>query len=203
MGTKYDAFLSYSHAQDKHLASALQSILQKLGKAWYQRRILRVFRDDTSLSATPHLWPSIQEALDQSRFLVLVASREAAQSQWVSKELGHWISSKSADTILVATTSGTLSWDAAADDFAWGPDCPLPPILKGAFDLRSSPNGSISANTGTARMRAIRHSCLCAPTSPPPFKESRRKISFPTSCDSSVELSCSRGRRRHFFSFSG
>src|SRR5262245_53687771 len=54
----YDAFISYSHAKDKPIAAALQSVIQRLGKAWYQRRALRVFRDDTSLSATPHLWPS-------------------------------------------------------------------------------------------------------------------------------------------------
>ena len=55
----YDAFISYSRAKDKPIASALQSVIQKLGKPWYRRRALRVFRDDTSLSATPHLWPSI------------------------------------------------------------------------------------------------------------------------------------------------
>ena len=51
----YDAFISYSHAKDKPIATALQAVVQKLGKAWYRRRALRVFRDDTSLSATPHL----------------------------------------------------------------------------------------------------------------------------------------------------
>jgi hypothetical protein len=55
----YDAFISYSHVKDKPIASALQSAIQRLGKPWYQRRGLRVFRDDTSLSATPSLWPSI------------------------------------------------------------------------------------------------------------------------------------------------
>ena len=55
----YDAFISYSHAKDKPIAAALQSIIQKLGEPWYNRRALRIFRDDTSLSATPHLWPSI------------------------------------------------------------------------------------------------------------------------------------------------
>jgi hypothetical protein len=65
----YDAFISYSHAKDKPIAAALQSMIQKLGKAWYRRRALRVFRDDTSLSATPHLWPSIEAALAQSRHL--------------------------------------------------------------------------------------------------------------------------------------
>ena len=72
----YDAFISYSHAKDKAIAAALQSVVQRLGKPWYRRRALRVFRDDTSLSATPHLWPSIEEALSQSRFLILLASPE-------------------------------------------------------------------------------------------------------------------------------
>jgi hypothetical protein len=42
----YDAFLSYSHAKDKALASALQSAMQRLGKPWYRRRALRLFRDE-------------------------------------------------------------------------------------------------------------------------------------------------------------
>ena len=61
----YDAFVSYSHAKDKPIAAALQSVVQQLGKPWYRRRALRVFRDDTSLSATPSLWPSIEQALGQ------------------------------------------------------------------------------------------------------------------------------------------
>src|SRR5688572_16313067 len=67
----YDAFVSYSHAKDKPIAAALQSVIQRLGKPWYRRRALRVFRDDTSLSATPSLWPSIEAALGNSRFLIL------------------------------------------------------------------------------------------------------------------------------------
>ena len=70
----YDAFVSYSHAKDKPIAAALQSVIQKLGKPWYRRRALRIFRDDTSLSATPHLWPSIEEALARSRYLILLVS---------------------------------------------------------------------------------------------------------------------------------
>jgi hypothetical protein len=70
----YDAFISYSHAKDKPIAGALQSVIQRLGKPWYRRRALRVFRDDTSLSATPHLSPTIEQALGQSRFFILLAS---------------------------------------------------------------------------------------------------------------------------------
>jgi MTH538 TIR-like domain (DUF1863) len=67
-------------------------------KLWYRRRALRIFRDDTSLSATPSLWPSIEHALGQSRFLILLASPEAATSPWVRKEIAFWLEHKSADT---------------------------------------------------------------------------------------------------------
>jgi hypothetical protein len=50
-----------------------------------------VFRDDTSLSATPHLWPTIEQALGESGFLILLASPEAAASHWVGKEIVFWL----------------------------------------------------------------------------------------------------------------
>src|SRR5215468_5751447 len=129
----YDAFISYSHAKDKPIAAALQRAVQTLGKPWYQRRALRVFRDDTSLSATPHLWPTIEQALGESRFLILLASPEAAASHWVGKEVAYWLEAKSADTLLIAVTDGALAWDNAANDFNWGEGTPLPPVLKGRF----------------------------------------------------------------------
>jgi tetratricopeptide (TPR) repeat protein len=129
----YNAFVSYSHTADKPIAAALQSAIQKLGKPWYRRRALRVFRDDTSLSATPHLWPTIEQALAESHFLILLASPEAAASQWVNKEVAYWLERKSAETLLIALTSGTLAWDNAIQDFGWHGDTPLPPALKGRF----------------------------------------------------------------------
>jgi probable HAF family extracellular repeat protein len=65
--------------------AALQSVIQTLGKPWYRRRALRVFRDDTGLAATPSLWDTIEQALGQSRYLILLASPEAAASPWVRK----------------------------------------------------------------------------------------------------------------------
>src|SRR5215468_7575774 len=129
----YDAFISYSHAKDKPIAAALQRAVQTLGKPWYKRRALRVFRDDTSLSATPHLWPTIEQALDESRYLILLASPEAAASHWVGKEVAYWLEARSADTLLIAITDGALIWDSAANDFAWDKSPPLPPALKGKF----------------------------------------------------------------------
>jgi tetratricopeptide (TPR) repeat protein len=129
----YDAFVSYSHARDKPIAAALQSAIQRLGKPWYRRRALRVFRDDTSLSATPSLWPSIEQALEQSRFLILLASPEAAASSWVDKEISHWLEHKSVGTLLIALTDGSLSWDNTVGDFGRSEGTPLPPALTGRF----------------------------------------------------------------------
>ena len=140
----YDAFISYSHAKDKPVAAALQAVVQTLGKPWYRRRALRVFRDDTSLSATPGLWPSIEQALAQSRFLIFLASPEAAASQWVGKEVAYWLQHKSGDTLLIALTDGDLSWDSVAGDFESSGAPALPQALRGRFaaepkwvDLRS------------------------------------------------------------------
>src|SRR3984957_19082505 len=129
----YDAFISYSHAKDKPVAAALQAAVQRLGKPWYRRRALRIFRDDTSLAATPHLWPSIEEALARSRYLILLVSPQSAASQWVGKEIAYWLSHKSIDTLLLALTEGELAWDGATDDFFWSDTAPLPPVLKGRF----------------------------------------------------------------------
>src|SRR5262245_66115802 len=129
----YDAFISYSHAKDKPIAAALQTVVQRLGKPWYQRRALRIFRDDTSLTATPHLWPSIEQALGDSRFLIFMASPEAAASPWVGKEIDYWLEHKSADTLLIALTDGALAWDNTSNDFIWSAATPLPTVLKGRF----------------------------------------------------------------------
>ena len=128
-----DAFISYSHAKDKPIAAALQSAIQKLGKPWYRRRGLRIFRDDTSLSATPHLWPTIEQALGLSRFLILLASPEAAASPWVNKEIAYWLDAKGADTLLIAVTDGAIAWDNATSDFTCVEGTPSPLALKGRF----------------------------------------------------------------------
>ena len=65
-GKSYDAFISYAHA-DAVFAPVLQRGLQQLAKPWNRRRAMEVFRDKTSLAASPGLWPAIRAALDASR----------------------------------------------------------------------------------------------------------------------------------------
>ncbi|MGB6768618.1 MAG: hypothetical protein WBE50_11085 [Methyloceanibacter sp.] len=68
-----------------------------------------------SLSATPHLWPSIETALGQSRYLILLASPEAARYPWIAKDVGYWLEHKSPDRLFIGLTDGELAWDGAAN----------------------------------------------------------------------------------------
>ena len=129
----YHAFISYSHAKDKPIAAALQSAIQKLGKRWYRRRAVRIFRDDTSLSATPHLWSTIEQALGQSGFFLLLASPEAAKSRWVNKEVSYWLEHNSIESLMIGLTDGELIWDEASADFVSGERMSLPPVLANRF----------------------------------------------------------------------
>jgi hypothetical protein len=129
----YDAFISYSHAADGRLAPAIQSALHRFAKPFYRLRALNVFRDKTGLAATPALWGTIEAALQQSRYLILLASPEASQSEWVNKEVTWWLDNRSSDTLLIVLTAGDLRWNTAARDFDWRTTSSLPALLAGRF----------------------------------------------------------------------
>jgi hypothetical protein len=130
---RYRAFISYSHAADRTLARALQRGLHQLAKPWYRPPAFRVFRDDTSLSATPALWSSIEQAMTDSEFFILLASPQAAASPWVDRELAWWMGHKPRQHVMIVLTDGELAWDAAAGDFNWAVTNALPPSLRGRF----------------------------------------------------------------------
>jgi MTH538 TIR-like domain (DUF1863) len=115
----YDAFISYSHRLDATIAARLQSELQRFAKPWYRMRALHVFRDQTSLAASPHLWTTIEQALADSRWLILMASPESAGSPWVGREIAWWRAHRPISHLLVAVTAGDLAWDERASDLDW------------------------------------------------------------------------------------
>ncbi len=127
-GPVYDGFISYSHAADDLLAPRLQAGLQRFAKPWWKRRAIRIFRDETSLSASPHLWSSITAALDGSEWFVLLMSPRAADSDWVNQEVEYWLAHKEADRILPVLTDGEFRWQDG--DFV---SDAAPPALHGAF----------------------------------------------------------------------
>ncbi|HEY7163557.1 MAG TPA: TIR domain-containing protein [Candidatus Binatia bacterium] len=129
----YKAFISYSHAADGKLAPAVQRALHHIAKPWYQRRTMRVFRDQTNLATSPGLWTSIQSALEDAEFFLFMASPAAAESLWVQKEVEWWLKNRSWQKFLILLTDGNLSWDEAGRDVQWTATNALPKQLAGVF----------------------------------------------------------------------
>ncbi len=169
----YDAFISYSHRLDAAITARLQSELEHFAKPWYQMRALHVFRDQTSLAASPHLWTTIEEALSDSSWLILMASPESAQSSWVSREISWWRTHRPMNHLLVAVTQGEVAWDESAGDLDWGTTTALSKEALGRgfteeprwVDLRWARDQEDSLRSGDPRLQdavadlaaAIRH----------------------------------------------
>jgi WD40 repeat protein len=129
----FDAFISYSQAADGKLAPALQEALHRFAKPWYSLRAVHIFRDTTNLSANPNLWSSIQLALRNSEYLLLMASRAAAGSHWVPKELETFLEFSTPDKIILIQTDGELVWDESAGNFDWAKTTALPVLHQKIF----------------------------------------------------------------------
>lgn len=129
---QWDAFISYARSASTLEAQKLQTAIQTFAKPWYRLRAVRIFRDDSSMSASPALWSSIEQGLQQARWLVVLLSRAAARSEYVAAEIRWWLQHKDASTILLVHDDGVLGWDRRRNDFAAEADC-VPAPLRGAF----------------------------------------------------------------------
>ncbi|SCK13728.1 TIR domain-containing protein [Streptomyces sp. WMMB 322] len=128
-----DAFISYSQSKNAPLAKALQRGLERLAVSRFRPMRMSVFRDVISLSASHDLWQSIQRELARSRYLILLASPEAAASPWVAKEVDYWLRERDTEHLLIAVASGQVEWDDKTGDFDWQKTTSLPSNLAGHF----------------------------------------------------------------------
>lgn len=129
----YKAFISYSHKEHGKQAARVQQALSRFASPWYKRRRLRLFLDDANLPASPSLWDAIEEALNASEYLIVLASPAAAKSVWCEKEIQYWIKDKPPETIILVLLSGVIEWNSNTNDFDWNKTDSLPKSFKGVF----------------------------------------------------------------------
>ena len=96
----------------------MQTALQKFAKPWHRLRAVRVFRDDSSMSANSALWSTIESALREAHSFVLLLTTQAAASPYVNNEVAWWVQHKGSQNLLLVHAGGTLDWDVAAGDFS-------------------------------------------------------------------------------------
>ena len=97
-GVQFDAFISYSGSAststksfDRLVAERLHRLLEKYraprSLRISTRRLHKVFLDREELQASSSLHHSLEDALHQSRFLIVICSPRAKCSQWVREEI--------------------------------------------------------------------------------------------------------------------
>jgi hypothetical protein len=132
---KYSGFISYRHSdRQSAIARALQRGLSRYAKPFWRIRAVRLFLDETNLSANPDLFGRIIEALDSSQNFLLMASPESASSRWVEKELAHWLARRQQKGLIIILTDGILSWDESVGHFNRSETTALPASLLEHFD---------------------------------------------------------------------
>lgn len=110
---RYAAFVSYRHALlDRRWAVWLHTALetyrvpQRLVAEGTPARVGRVFRDEEELAAAADLSETIETALRQSKFLIVICSPRCANSAWVNREVEFFRELGRADQILSLLIEG-------------------------------------------------------------------------------------------------
>ena len=128
----FAVFLSYSRGASEQLAVDLQAALERFAKPWYRLRAIRVFRDDSSMSANTALWSTIQTGLTQSSWFVLLATPASAASPWVAQEIEWWLQHRGPQRLLIVQAEGDLYWDRVARAFS-STSTAIPAVLHCAY----------------------------------------------------------------------
>lgn len=132
----YKAFLSYRHPQEdfgRIFVARLEAALKSYAKPPL-RAPMRIFRDEVNLRPGADLPSLIRRALEQSEFLVLLASPSAANSRWVEDELALWFDElkRPPDSLIIVLIEGRIASrrrDARAV-VDWEQTDALPPVLR-------------------------------------------------------------------------
>jgi hypothetical protein len=132
-GRRYNAFISYSRSASASVAKSVQIGIERYAKPWNKVRAAYIFRDDSNMSANPGLWSAIRDGLEASEWFVLIASPEAARSEYVNREVSWWLANREASTLLLVRSSGEIAWDEGDHCFVAGGESAIPKVLAHAY----------------------------------------------------------------------
>jgi len=109
---KYAGFISYAHADEAiaarlHHALETYAIPKSLKPKESRAKLSPIFRDTTELTAHHSLSEKIREAVQSSRFLIVLCSPAAKASHWVNEEIRLFRSLHGEGAILCVLAEGT------------------------------------------------------------------------------------------------
>ncbi len=113
MITHYNAFISYRHAPlDIKVAAEVQRRLEQfkipaaIRKSTGMQKIDRIFRDKEELPITSDLNETIEHALVNSDYLIVICSHSTKESIWVQREIEFFLKTHSRKQVLTVLVEG-------------------------------------------------------------------------------------------------
>lgn len=113
MSLHYNAFISYKHAElDNKVAAAIEwdlehyHIPRKIQKKTGYKKIERIFRDKDELPITSDLSNTIEEALFNSDYLIVLCSTNTHLSTWVEREIKLFLQNHPQENVLTVLVDG-------------------------------------------------------------------------------------------------
>jgi WD40 repeat protein len=130
MEMKYTAFISYRHSiVGRAHAESLERALKRYAKPIWKAPIA-IFRDERVLRAGDDLPAVVRKGLEDSQFLVYLASKEAAESDWIVDELRIWYEDlQRANNLILVHINDRIAYDAKTKTINWNETDALPPFL--------------------------------------------------------------------------
>ena len=109
----YEAFISYRHLPpDTRAAKAVQRALENyrfpkdIARNQQRKRFRRCFRDQDELPLAPDLGSGVEDALKQSRWLIVICTPDLPASGWCLREIDYFISLGRRDRIIPVLACG-------------------------------------------------------------------------------------------------
>ncbi|MBQ1256244.1 MAG: toll/interleukin-1 receptor domain-containing protein, partial [Clostridia bacterium] len=111
MDRSYIAFISYKHTErDAAIAKLIHTLIENyvVPKALRTngKKLGIVFRDEEELPIASNLSETICSALDATRYLIVICSKESKKSVWVSREVNYFLRNHDADSVFVVLVDG-------------------------------------------------------------------------------------------------
>nr|VFJ87247.1 MAG: TIR domain-containing protein [Candidatus Kentron sp. H]VFJ88899.1 MAG: TIR domain-containing protein [Candidatus Kentron sp. H]VFJ95135.1 MAG: TIR domain-containing protein [Candidatus Kentron sp. H] len=128
-GNRFATFISYKHVSSTGFAMRLERALKGYAKPLLARP-RRIFRDEKHIAPGIDLPRLIEEALEDSEFLLLLASPESARSPWVQDELDLWCRVlKRQERLVVILLDGDIEVDSESKQIDWSGTDALPTFM--------------------------------------------------------------------------
>lgn len=127
---KYKAFLSYKHSENgRRHAVALETALKRYAKPTLSRP-MKIFRDEKQMKPDISLPKQIRDGLEESEYLIFLAEKASAESQWCGKELEYWCGHlQRTDRLIIALIDDEIVLDGT-EGIHWENTDALPSLLR-------------------------------------------------------------------------